>query len=100
MAEDAAPPSGIGVPVLRKEDRRFLTGQGRYVGDIHAAGELQAVFLRAPHGHAAIRRIDVDAARRLPGVVHVATGGELRAAGVGDIPCSRRPPNKDRKSVV
>ncbi len=93
MAEDAAPPSGIGVPVLRKEDRRFLTGQGRYVGDIHAAGELHAVFLRSPHGHAKIRRIDVDAARRLPGVIQVATGAELRAAGVGDIPCSRRPPN-------
>jgi aerobic carbon-monoxide dehydrogenase large subunit len=93
VADDIAPPPGIGVPVLRKEDRRFLTGQGRYVGDIHAPGELHAVFLRSPHGHAEIRRIDADAARRIPGVRHVASGAELRAAGLRDIPCSRRPPN-------
>jgi len=91
MDEPAAP--GIGIPVLRKEDRRFLTGQGRYVGDIRRPNELQAVFLRSPHGHAEIRRIDAQAARRMPGVRHVATGAELRAAGVGEINCSRRPPN-------
>ena len=49
---------GIGVPVRRREDRRFLTGRGRYVHDIVRPGQLHAVFLRSPHGHAEILAID------------------------------------------
>ncbi|MGE3231511.1 MAG: xanthine dehydrogenase family protein molybdopterin-binding subunit, partial [Hyphomicrobium sp.] len=90
-ADSAA--TGVGAPVRRKEDRRFLTGAGRYVGDIHVAGELHAVFLRSPHGHAGIRRVVLDKARAMPGVVTAAAGADLRAAGVRDLPCARRPPN-------
>ncbi|MGE3968724.1 MAG: xanthine dehydrogenase family protein molybdopterin-binding subunit [Dongiaceae bacterium] len=90
-ADSAA--TGVGAPVLRKEDRRFLTGAGRYVGDIHVAAELHAIFLRSPHGHAGIRRVVLDKARAMPGVVTAAAGADLRAAGVRDLPCARRPPN-------
>ena len=49
---------GIGQPATRKEDRRFLTGRGRYVGDIDLAPQAYAAFLFSPHAHARIRAID------------------------------------------
>ncbi|MFL4998209.1 MAG: hypothetical protein ACJ8DF_16020, partial [Microvirga sp.] len=47
--------TGIGAPVRRKEDQRFVTGQGRYVDDFNRPGQTYAYFLRSPHAHAAIR---------------------------------------------
>ncbi|MCC5989507.1 MAG: xanthine dehydrogenase family protein molybdopterin-binding subunit [Pararhodobacter sp.] len=61
----------------RREDIRFLTGQGRYLADILPAGALQAVFLRAPVAHARITALDVAAAREMPGVAAVWTAKEL-----------------------
>ena len=68
---------GIGASLPRKEDYRFLTGQGRYLDDIVVPGALHAHFLRSPHAHARIRSIDVAAARAAPGVVAVVTGREV-----------------------
>jgi len=48
---------GIGQPVTRKEDRRFLTGQGQYVADIELARQTYAVFVYSPHAHARVRSI-------------------------------------------
>ena len=79
---------GIGVSVLRKEDRRFLTGRGRYVHDINRPGQLHAVFLRSPHAHAAIAGIDKTEAAALPGVVAIFTATDLDAAGVKGVPCA------------
>jgi aerobic carbon-monoxide dehydrogenase large subunit len=59
----------IGRPVRRREDRRLLLGQGRYVGDVPIESALSMVVVRSPHAHATIRRIDLDVARRLPGVI-------------------------------
>jgi carbon-monoxide dehydrogenase large subunit len=59
----------IGRPVLRHEDRRFLLGQGRYVGDVPIESALSVVVVRSPHAHARIERVDLDEARRLPGVI-------------------------------
>jgi carbon-monoxide dehydrogenase large subunit len=56
----------IGRSLRRLEDQRFLTGQGRYVDDITAPGQLHGVALRSPHGHALIEGIDTAAACRLP----------------------------------
>jgi aerobic carbon-monoxide dehydrogenase large subunit len=67
----------IGWPLLRKEDYRFLTGQGRYLDDVVVPGALHAHFLRSPHPHARIRSIDMTAARAAEGVVAVVTGREL-----------------------
>ncbi|WP_323042400.1 xanthine dehydrogenase family protein molybdopterin-binding subunit [Gemmobacter sp.] len=66
----------------RREDIRFLTGQGRYVDDIAPAGALVAVFLRAPVGHAEIAGLDVSPALEVPGVRLVLTAADLEAAGV------------------
>ena len=67
----------VGKPLLRKEDHRFLTGQGRYLDDIVFPGALHAHFLRSPHPHARIRALDVSPAKVAPGVVAVVTGREL-----------------------
>ena len=53
MTED-----GIGAPLRRREDRRFLTGRGRYVHDIVRPQQLHAVFLRSPHALAEIAAIE------------------------------------------
>ncbi|MBV8169169.1 MAG: xanthine dehydrogenase family protein molybdopterin-binding subunit, partial [Alphaproteobacteria bacterium] len=69
----------LGKPILRKEDRRFLTGQGRYLDDIAIPRALHACFVRSPHAHARVRAIDVTAAKTMPGVATVVTGHELNA---------------------
>jgi carbon-monoxide dehydrogenase large subunit len=61
----------VGLPLRRKEDRRFLTGRGRYVDDVRAPGVLHAAFVRSPHAHARVARIDAAAARARPGVCAV-----------------------------
>lgn len=66
----------------RVEDRRFLTGQGRYIADAVPVGALHGVFLRSPFAHARLDRMDVAAARALPGVRLVLTAADLRAAGL------------------
>jgi carbon-monoxide dehydrogenase large subunit len=69
----------IGKPLLRREDRRLLTGRGRYLDDIDLPGTLHACFLRSPYAHARIRSIDIGVAKAAPGVVAVVTGRELAA---------------------
>jgi len=77
----------IGTSILRKEDRRFLTGRGTYVADIERPGMTFGVFVRSPHAHARIRAIDSTAALALPGVLAVLTGEDIKRDGVGGIPC-------------
>ncbi len=77
----------MGQPVRRKEDRRFLTGQGRYVADIALPGMTHAVVVRSPHAHARIVRIGTAKAAELPGVLAVITGADLAEASVGSLPC-------------
>ena len=74
---------GIGQPVLRFEDPRLLRGQGRYINDVNLPGQAYAVFVRSPHAHALIKSIDVEAARKSPGVVAVYTGHDVVADGLG-----------------
>jgi carbon-monoxide dehydrogenase large subunit len=69
--------TAIGQPLRRREDARFLTGQGRYLDDMAFAGALVARFVRSPHAHALIRGIDTAAALAVPGVEIVATGADL-----------------------
>ena len=74
----------------RVEDKRFLTGQGHYVDDAAMPGQLHGLVLRSPHGHALIDRIDIAAARLMPGVHGVFTAADLDAGGVGTLPCIAR----------
>src|SRR5216683_843735 len=76
---------GIGQPVTRKEDPRFLTGRARYVADIALARQAYAVFLFSAHAHARIRSIDTIAAERAPGVHAVLTGQDWAADGLGTL---------------
>lgn len=78
---------GISQPVLRREDRRLLTGQGRFVEDHTPAGTLHALPVRSPHAHARIRSLDTSAAATMPGVVAIFTASDLDADGIGAIPC-------------
>ncbi len=73
---------GIGAPLRRVEDRRFLLGRGKFVADIEQPGALDCVLVRSPHAHARIRGIDVSAAAAAPGVVAVFTGADMAADGI------------------
>jgi carbon-monoxide dehydrogenase large subunit len=77
----------IGRSVRRLEDARFLRGEGRYVEDIDLPGQLHAVVLRSPHGHAEIAGIDTAAAPALPGVHGIFTATDLAAENIGPLPC-------------
>src|SRR5262245_32938937 len=77
---------GIGASLRRVEDKRFLTGHGRFVADIELPGALACALVRSPHAHAAIRRIDASAARAAPGVVAVLTGADMAADRVAPTP--------------
>src|SRR5688572_7186776 len=68
----------VGRSMKRREDRRLLLGAGTYVDDLKLPGCLTVVFVRSPHGHARIARLDVAAARKAPGVVAVVTGDQVR----------------------
>ncbi|HEX2115471.1 MAG TPA: xanthine dehydrogenase family protein molybdopterin-binding subunit [Alphaproteobacteria bacterium] len=78
---------GIGQSVRRIEDQRLLTGTGRYTDDITLPRQTHAYFLRSPHAHAKLVRIDTEAARGAPGVIGIVTGADLQKAGIGPIPC-------------
>jgi len=78
----------VGASLKRKEDRRLLTGAGRYVDDIAPPGTAHLALVRSPHAHARLTRIDTARARKLPGVLAVLTvknvpelGAEVPRAG-------------------
>ena len=77
----------IGESVLRKEDYRFLTGAGQYTDDIDLGRMTHAVFVRSPHAHARIVRVDKTAAAAAPGVIAVFDGDDVAADGVNGLPC-------------
>jgi carbon-monoxide dehydrogenase large subunit len=86
---------GIGARVARREDKRFITGKGRYTDDMRVPGMKHAAFVRSPHAHARVRGIDADAARKMPGVIDILTGHELVADGVGNLICGWMIHSKD-----
>ena len=86
---------GIGQSVPRKEDGRFITGQGRYTDDIKQVGQTHAYFVRSPHAHADVVNIDVEEALAAPGVIAVLTGADVTADGLGGLPCGWMIHSKD-----
>jgi carbon-monoxide dehydrogenase large subunit len=91
---------GIGASVLRKEDRRFLTGAGTYTDDIRRPNQVHAHVVRSPLAHARIRGIDAAAAKAAPGVLAVLTGADLAAEKVGNLPTGWLIHNKDGTPMV
>jgi carbon-monoxide dehydrogenase large subunit len=75
----------LGKSIKRREDPRFITGKGTYVDDVKLPGTTHAVFVRSPHAHARIKKIDTTAAARHPGIVAVFTGADM--TGVNSLPC-------------
>ncbi|HVO14902.1 MAG TPA: xanthine dehydrogenase family protein molybdopterin-binding subunit [Alphaproteobacteria bacterium] len=86
---------GIGQAVRRTEDQRFVRGRGQYTDDIALPRQTYAIFVRSPHAHAVLRRIDKAAAEATPGVLAVYTGAELKAAGMAPIDCGTPVKNID-----
>ena len=78
MSSTAHMHGGIGESIKRKEDARFLRGQGRYLDDFVLPNMAHMAILRSPHAHARIKSIDTSAAGSKPGVIAVVTG-ELMA---------------------
>ncbi|MBI3711042.1 MAG: xanthine dehydrogenase family protein molybdopterin-binding subunit [Proteobacteria bacterium] len=90
MAQD-----GIGASVRRKEDFRFLIGRGLYTDDIKRPGQTHAYILRSNQAHAELRKVDTEAAKRMPGVLAVFVGTDMEADKVGGLPCGWLIKNKD-----
>ena len=95
---------GIGQPVPRKEDPKFLTGRGQYVDDINVPNLAFGYVLRSLHANAKINSIDVGAASEAPGVIVVLTGEDYATEGLGNIECDSINPMlnflKDRLKVI
>ena len=76
---------GIGASTKRREDVRFLTGNGNYTDDINLRGQAYVHFLRSDVAHGKINKVDTEAASAMPGVLRIFTGADFE--GVGGIPC-------------
>src|SRR5256714_398526 len=87
--------TGITASVRRTEDLRFITGKGQYTDDISRPGETKAMFVRSPHAHAKIKRVDTKAAAAMPGVLAVLTGAQLASDKIGNLICGWMIHSKD-----
>ncbi|MEE2833589.1 MAG: xanthine dehydrogenase family protein molybdopterin-binding subunit [Candidatus Latescibacterota bacterium] len=76
----------IGQSVKRVEDKRFLTGKGRYVDDMVLPNMTWAHIVRSDVAHAVIKGVDIDAASQALGVVAVFTGADMQADGMNGLP--------------
>jgi aerobic carbon-monoxide dehydrogenase large subunit len=77
----------FGSSIKRREDPRMITGKGVYTDDVKLPGQTYAAFVRSPHAHARVRRVDLSRAKAVKGVVAAYTGKDLAAGGLGPLPC-------------
>ena len=87
--------TGIGARVLRKEDKRFITGKGQYTDDINLKDQTYAYFVRSPHAHATIKSINTAKAKKMPGVVDIFTSKEVEEDKIGGLICGWMIHSKD-----
>src|SRR5215472_11069214 len=76
---------GVGQPVPRVEDPRFITGRGRYVDDLELPQQCYGVVVMSPHAHARIKHVDAAKAKAAPGVLAVLTGTDVTADKLGSL---------------
>lgn len=88
---------GIGASPKRREDLRFLTGNGNYTDDINLYGQAYVHFLRSDVAHGRLNKVDTTAASAMPGVVRIFTGADF--AGVGGLPCGWQVTDKHGKPM-
>ncbi|MGH7074143.1 MAG: xanthine dehydrogenase family protein molybdopterin-binding subunit, partial [Stellaceae bacterium] len=91
---------GIGQPVYRTEDPVLLTGHGRYTDDIAIRGQAYAVLARSPYPHGIIKRIDIRAAKAMPGVLGIYVWDDLEKAGIGMAKTPGAVPNRDGSPIT
>ncbi|MEE2956333.1 MAG: xanthine dehydrogenase family protein molybdopterin-binding subunit [Pseudomonadota bacterium] len=89
-------PWGIGQPVRRREDLRFLKGEARFTDDVKIPDQLFGFVVRSPHAHAFIQKINFTLATKIPGVHLVLTAADYEADGFGPIPHSPNPAHINR----
>ncbi|MCP3969774.1 MAG: xanthine dehydrogenase family protein molybdopterin-binding subunit [Rhodobacteraceae bacterium] len=87
--------TGIGARVQRKEDKRYITGKGKYTDDVRNESQAYAAFVRSPHAHANVNGIDTSAAMAMDGVIDVLNGQQLTGDGIGNIICGWAITSKD-----
>ena len=92
-------PSLVGSRVERKEDKKFLTGKGRYTADINLVNQTYAFFVRSPHARAKIKNVDVSKASRASGVVKILTGKDLAADKIGGLIAGWKIVSQDGKDM-
>ncbi|HSV59201.1 MAG TPA: xanthine dehydrogenase family protein molybdopterin-binding subunit [Variovorax sp.] len=85
-ASDFAKLPHIGESLRRKEDLRFITGQGQYTADVVMERQSHAVFVRSPHAHAKVNGVDIAAASAMPGVIGIFSGKDIDGK-MGGLPC-------------
>ena len=77
--------SMIGSKVERTEDKKFITGKGRYTADITLHGQSYAFFIRSPHARAKIKKVDIAKTLKAPGVVSILTGEDIVKDKIGGL---------------
>ncbi len=91
---------GVGQAMRRLEDRRLITGSGRYTDDISLARQVFGVMVRSPLAHAKITKLDLAAAKASPGVLAVYAGADLEAAAIGHIKCTSPMPGREGTKTI
>jgi len=89
------PRYSISQPVTQTEAPRLLMGKGQYTDDVPLRGAAHAVFLRSPFAHAHITKLDIDAAKKLPGILDILVGEDYLVDELGDVPGSAPPKRSD-----
>ena len=90
---------GIGQPILRKEDLRFISGKGQYTADISLENETYMYVLRSNIAHGIIKSIDINEAKNSQGVIEIFTGKDLKNDGIKDMPTNFKTKNKDESEM-
>jgi carbon-monoxide dehydrogenase large subunit len=88
----------FGSGIKRREDPRLITGQAKYTDDLSLPGMAHLAVVRSPYAHAKIKRINATKAEKMPGVLGVFSGQQMKDAGFGGIPCAWVIPNSDCKT--
>jgi len=89
----------IGSKVERKEDKKFLTGRGRYTADINLVNQTYAYFVRSPHARAKIDKVDIAKASKAPGVVKILTGEDIAKDKIGGLIAGWKIVSEDGKDM-
>ena len=89
----------VGSRVERKEDKRLLTGKGRYTADINLVHQTYAYFVRSPHARAKIKKVDISKALKAKGVVNIFTGEDIAKEKIGGLIAGWKIVSQDGKDM-